>query len=316
MSFIFASGGGRLGNQLLNVIHLTAIAIEKNVIIYKINDNYLTNEDHSFFNFFFNISENNSNWTIFKCNLNNSFQRKLNNFRFRFFVRLLHFIFYLYPSRLSFKYSSSQARTKFILATRINEEDELKTLFFKSMNKDLIFSGWGIRNWNLVIKHKKKIRKILTNKLLSDKITLKSNNENRFILVHIRNSDFAKYYPFKKLVYDSNLWIKSIAEVCRRENVNKVKIFTDDFKLEKIKNNLASQNIKVINPSYQNNNEFLLEFIEDSKTSTSILCNSSSLTLYGICFQRICLTPDYKKICKLCLIDDMHKTNPHSINWT
>ena len=119
------------------------------------------------------------------------------------------------------------------------------------------------------------------------------------------------------MVYDSNLWIKSIVEVCRIENVNKVKIFTDDFKLEKIKNNLASQNIKVINPSYQYNNEFLLEFIEDSKTSTSILCNSSSLTLcMAFVFKEYVYTPDYKKICKLCLIDDMHKTNPHSINWT
>ena len=39
MSFIFASGGGRLGNQLINIIHLTAISIEKQIKIYKLNDN-------------------------------------------------------------------------------------------------------------------------------------------------------------------------------------------------------------------------------------------------------------------------------------
>ncbi len=41
MALIFSSGGGRLGNQILNLIHLMALVFEHNISAYKISDNSL-----------------------------------------------------------------------------------------------------------------------------------------------------------------------------------------------------------------------------------------------------------------------------------
>ena len=61
MALIFSSGGGRLGNQLLNLIHLSAISYEYNINVYKISDLFITGKNRSFI---FRINENQVNWEI------------------------------------------------------------------------------------------------------------------------------------------------------------------------------------------------------------------------------------------------------------
>ena len=45
MSLIFSSGGGRLGNQLLNLIHLYAISYEYEFEVYKIKGLLIDDDD-------------------------------------------------------------------------------------------------------------------------------------------------------------------------------------------------------------------------------------------------------------------------------
>lgn len=312
MSFIFASGGGRLGNQLLNVIHLTAISIEKQIKLYKITDNYITPINS--YKYFICIEENHSNWEIPHEKNSNHFLRRINNFKYRFFVRLLHFLFYILPNKesLKLKYNS----LNFLLAEEIYPEEDLMSLFLLSREKDIIFSGWGLRNWNLVIKHKNKIKEIFSEKLLFKRNNISKRYSNKFLLVHIRNSDFAKYSPFNKLVYDHKIWSKAIAKVCDKENIAKVKIYTDDFDVELLVTSLKKLSLEVLIPSYKNYDEFLDKFIIDSKISKSILCNSSSLSLaLAFTFHDYVYSPDKKEIFKLTHINDLQNTIPHSINW-
>ncbi len=314
MSFIFASGGGRLGNQLINIIHLTAISIEKQIKLYKLNDNYIKSTNSN--NLFISIEENNSNWELQNKNYNNYFMGRLNNLKFRILVRLIHFLFYILPCKESLKYNSSNGRTNFLLAEEIHSVEELMSLFLLSKKKDIVFSGWGLRNWNLVIKHKKKIKEILSKKLLPKRKDINKSSSNEFLLVHIRNSDFAKFRPFDLLVYDENTWINAISKVCEKENLAKVKIYTDDFDLELLYNSLKELGLKVTIPSYKNQDEFLNQIIIESYQSKSILCNSSSLTLaMAFTFHDYVYTPDKKQIIKLTHINKLHNTKPHCINW-
>ena len=41
LALIFSSGGGRLGNQLLNILHLNALSLEYDIEIYKISDPFI-----------------------------------------------------------------------------------------------------------------------------------------------------------------------------------------------------------------------------------------------------------------------------------
>ena len=61
MALIFSSGGGRLGNQILNLIHLIALSIEYDIDILKLNDSFLTSKNKSFL---FKVERNNINWYI------------------------------------------------------------------------------------------------------------------------------------------------------------------------------------------------------------------------------------------------------------
>ena len=61
MALIFSSGGGRLGNQLLNLIHLNAFLFEYDVEIYKINDFFIIGKEKSFI---YKLEKNKVNWKI------------------------------------------------------------------------------------------------------------------------------------------------------------------------------------------------------------------------------------------------------------
>ena len=67
MTLIFLSGGGRLGNQILNLIHLLALSYEFNVEIIKINDSFLISKDGSLM---FKFEEDKINWKINNNSLN------------------------------------------------------------------------------------------------------------------------------------------------------------------------------------------------------------------------------------------------------
>lgn len=122
MAIIFASGGGRIGNQFINIIHLTAYSIEKNINIYKINDNYFLNKN-TFTFFFYKVDCKKDRWK-----LNNKsdayFIKAFKNIIYRFTIRFLHLIFYLIPFTYSYKYGEKLSRVNFL------KSEPLRNLFF------------------------------------------------------------------------------------------------------------------------------------------------------------------------------------------
>ena len=141
MSLIFASGGGRLGNQLVNIINLIALSIEYDLSIYKIEDNYLKIKKQK--NKFLPLYNVNSldTWEIDNTKYKYDLIRKFKNIYYRTMVRILHIIFYILPSTLSLKYGNKNARVKYLLANKIDLKNDQNKLLKLSKNNLIIFSS-------------------------------------------------------------------------------------------------------------------------------------------------------------------------------
>ena len=93
MALIFSSGGGRLGNQILNLIHLIALSEEYNIKILKVNDSFLTSKDKAFM---YSIDVKKVNWEINNYSIGDSFIYK--NFTKNFHTFLTYILFYFTKS--------------------------------------------------------------------------------------------------------------------------------------------------------------------------------------------------------------------------
>ena len=89
MALIFSSGGGRLGNQILNLIHLIALSEEYNIKILKVNDSFLTSKDKALM---YSIDVKQVNWEINNYSIGNSFIYKILQ---KIFIRFLHIYFFI-----------------------------------------------------------------------------------------------------------------------------------------------------------------------------------------------------------------------------
>ena len=108
MSLIFSSGGGRLGNQSLNLIHLTAISFEYNINVYKISDLFICGKNKSLL---FKIQKNNVNWQI----VDDHFEiTKIDKLFLKLFIRIIHFYFYFSPNCISYRIGLKNNLPKFI----------------------------------------------------------------------------------------------------------------------------------------------------------------------------------------------------------
>ena len=87
MALIFSSGGGRLGNQLLNLIHLQAFLFEYDVDIFKVKDFFIIAKEGSFI---YKLEKNRINWRIVS---DYSKSKKFDKLFLKLFVRILHLIF-------------------------------------------------------------------------------------------------------------------------------------------------------------------------------------------------------------------------------
>ena len=97
MALIFSSGGGRLGNQLLNLIHLQALLFEYDIDIFKVNDFFIIGKEKSFI---YKLEKNKINWRIVS---DYSKSKKFDKLVLLFFIRILHIYYYLHPKRNSYK---------------------------------------------------------------------------------------------------------------------------------------------------------------------------------------------------------------------
>ena len=310
MSLIFSSGGGRLGNQLLNLIHLTALSYEYNIKVYKISDLFITSKKNSLF---FEISRNYVNW---KLVYDFSKIKKSKIFILKIFIRLIHICYYFLPNKISYKLGSKNNIPKFIIGKSLEKDFSIIKLIREAKNNDVVLSGWGFREWDLVLKHKKSI---INNFYigLSPIINLDKKIENNYLFVHIRRSDFLEEEEFRDLNFSDEIWLKSIIKICQFESIQSVVIFSDSNINDFMVSSLKSKNINVYIKNSGNLNSYFLEsFIYYLSKAKSVVCNASTLVL-GISFlfhQKIYL-PSISKNFQNIIINDAHYTYPTRLNW-
>ena len=308
MSLIFSSGGGRLGNQLLNLIHLSAISYEYNFNVYKISDLFIAGKNSSLI---FKIDKNKVNWEIVSVYS----EEKIRKIIFKVFIRFIHLYYFLSPNKISYKIGSKKNLPKLLFGKRLNS-DFSKAKFFKdARKKNIVLSGWGFRDWDLVLKHKNLIIKNFKEGF-SSLINIKKKIDEDYLFVHIRRSDFLEVNEFQELNFSDETWLKSILEICESESIRKVIIFSDS-PIENIMTSLLK--IEKIDTSYLdsfNNNSFLELFLYYLSNAKAVICNASSLVLsMSFIYHKGVYLPSKMNNCQYVVLNEAHNSFPTLLNW-
>ena len=310
MALFFSSGGGRFGNQILNLIHLMAISYEYNIEVFKLTDPFFVSKDGSFF---YKLEKFNNKWKINQDYKNHNL---LNKYLLKCYIRLIHFYFYTYPFSRSYKIGSKPNYPKYILGKNLKNNFSLAKLIKQSYKLNIVISGWGLRDWDLVLKHKN----LILNNLLKEFNILKKEIgylKKNYLLVHIRRSDFLEVNEFQVLNFTDEIWLKSIMALCSEKTIKDVVIFSDSTLKKSFISNLKINGIKVFLPEkVKKNYDFLGLFYNFVTNSSSVLCNGSSLVL-GISFlshQHIFL-PSVKRNFQKVNLNEAHESFPTSLNW-
>ena len=309
MALIFSSGGGRLGNQLLNLIHLSAISYEYNINVYKISDLFITGKNRSFI---FRINENQVNWEIVSSY---SEKRKRKRYFLKIFIRLVHLYYFLSPNKISYKLGSKENLPKFLFGKSLKSGFSKIKFFKEARKKNIVLSGWGFRDWDLVLKHKESIIKNFK-KGFSPLTNIKKKINEEYLFVHIRRSDFLEVNEFQELNFTDEIWLKSILKVCEIESIKKIILFSDscidNIILSLLKNNKID--ISKIDP--YSNYSFEELFIYYLYNAKSVICNASTLVLsISFIFHKNVYLPSKSNDFQHVSLDNAHDSYPTSLNW-
>lgn len=308
MALFFSSGGGRLGNQILNLIHLMALSYEYNIEVFKISDLFIQSKDKSLV---FQIKKDNINWKLIK-NIENKFTYKL---FLKCFIILIHLYFNILHNKRSYKIGFNKNYPRFVVGKKLGFNFSILTFLKESKIYDVAITGWGLRDWNLVEKHKKLIIKNLV-KLFEDFVQIKELKANDYLLVHIRRTDFLDVDSLKKLNFSNKLWLKSILEFCNKYSIKEVVIFSDEEINNFLINSLKMNRIKVIVPEISDTSNFLELFFNYISNASSVMCNSSTLTLsISFLFHKYIYLPSENAPFQRIPIKDAHKSFPTHFNW-
>jgi len=308
LALIFTSGGGRLGNQILNLIHLIAFSIEYKTKIFKVNDPFLTSKNKSVF---FKVEKNYINWKINPNLYKKAFLYKI---LLKIYIRFLHLYYHILPFGKSYTIGSRNNIPNFIFGVNIKYGSSIKKLINESEHSNIVISGWGLRDWELVQKHKNKIVRHISKGIKN--FIKKSVHINNYLLVHIRRSDFLEVKDYKDLNFNNKIWIKSITNLCNTKSIKNVVIFSDsDISIEFV-NKLKNQDLNVFLPDSVNNSTFLEIFFSYVFHASFVICNSSSLVL-SISFlshENVYLPSKQKEYQKV-FINNAHNSFPTLLNW-
>lgn len=311
LALIFSSGGGRLGNQLLNLIHLNAFLFEYDVDIYKINDFFIIGRKKSFI---YKLEKNRVNWRFV------SDYSKIRNFDklfIKFFIRIIHFYYSLHPRKESYKIIINTNFHRFLFGKKLSKNFSRYKLIKEAKEKNIVLSGWGLRDWDLVLKHKELIINNLSKAflpLLDSKLKI----DNQFLFVHIRRSDFLKIAEFKELNFTDVVWVNSIIKVCQNESLNKVVIFSDSNLDCLFISELESNNIEVLLADNEITNEltFMDLFVNYLYNAKSVICNASTLVLsLSFIFHEKIYLPSKSDRFQQIFLNNAHKSFPIKLNW-
>lgn len=311
MTLYFSSGGGRLGNQILNLMHLMALSFEYDLKVFKLNDLFIVAKDGSLM---FSVNSDTIDWQLSN---NHSKFKYFHRIFYKLVIYLFHLYFYIDPSKKSYKIGHENNLAKFICGKNLGENylvNRFKDEFYKS---DVIIAGWGLRDWDLVLKHKKSIVNNLEegfNFFTSFKKSIKKD----YLLVHIRRDDFLYVDEYKDLNFNDQIWMNSILKLCSFLSLNRVVLFSDSEINKNFVSKLELNCIEVIIPETHKNNEdlFLKLFTEFICNASTIICNSSSLVLsLSYVYHEFVYLPskydDFQKV----FLDEAHNSYPTLLNW-
>tara|TARA_B100001989_G_scaffold142320_1_gene101200 strand:- start:5955 stop:6896 length:942 start_codon:yes stop_codon:yes gene_type:complete len=312
LALLFTSGGGRLGNQLLNIYHLMAISYEYKLKVEKLIDPYcITNE------FKLKISFNEGKINLAILDIKNKFLFLVFKLAINLLVRLIHLIYFLSPNAHSYKIGMRNNRLKFLIAKQLTSEETKDFLINKSRMKNIALSGWGIRDWNLVNKYKEAIKKNMEYNFLNLINYKRFSKNEKYLFVHIRRTDFLLVDSYKEINFSDYIWAKSINSLCKVNSLNKVIIFSDGEISSYMKNIITNENIKIKIPRENKKNTFLQLFVKYLSNADLILCNASTLSL-SISFvfhDYVYLPKKSKSFFKRIPLSTAHNISPCSLNW-
>ena len=311
MSLIFSSGGGRLGNQLLNLMHLSAISFEHNINVYKISDLFIFGKNNSLI---YKIERNNVKWEIVD---GHSEKTKIDKFFLKLLIRIIHFYFYFSPNCISYRIGLKNNLPKFIIGKNLKCDFSIPKLVAESKKYNIVLSGWGFRDWDLVIKHKETIIKNFYKGFSPLKFNM-NKIKNDYLFVHIRRSDFLEVQEFNDLNFTDKVWLKSILKICEVESITKVVIFSDslidDFLISFLKSHKIQTLIK--NKGDNKNCSFLKLFVYYLSNAKSVICNASSLVLsISFLYHEKIYLPSKQNDFQSVFLTNAHNTYPTSLNW-
>ena len=311
MALIFSSGGGRLGNQLLNLIHLNSFLYEYDVEIYKINDFFIIAKQRSFI---YKLEKNRINWKIVS---EYSKTKKVDKLFLKFLIRLIHLYYSLHPWKKSYNIVINDNFHKFLFGRKLNNNFSRYNLIQEAKDKDIILSGWGLRDWDLVIKHKELIINNLSKAFLP-LLDLEGKIVNDFLFVHIRRSDFLKIEEFADLNFSDDVWLKSIIKICQNESINRVVIFSDSYINCLFISTLERHNIEVLlaDNEIKKGTSFLDLFVNYLYNAKSVICNASTLVLsLSFIFHEKIYLPSKRSYFQKIFLNNAHKSYPIKLNW-
>ena len=310
MALLFSSGGGRLGNQLLNFIHLKAISLGHELNIEKINDSYLRSKGISLK---FKIESNLVNWEI-----SNSSQQKNLFYKFliRFYVILVHAYYHFHPFYKSYIIGSLNCHPKFLLGKHLGNKFSRSNILDEALISNIVLSGWGLRDWELVFRYRDLITKQLL-KVVDEFISLEKNLRlEKFLFLHIRRTDFLSVEQFRDINFSDNNWVIAIKKLCLEEGIRKVIIFSDSKISNQFIEKLQNDGIKTDIPIEDSERSFLELFIYYISKASFVMCNASTLSLsMSFLFHEEIYLPTFKKNFQKINIREAHLKYPTCLNW-
>ena len=283
---ILTWSGGRLGNQLISLIHLLSFKIE--------------HEDISFVNIPLSIYSRSQRiddlrilcFALLRRTPQEHVLANKINFEslfFKIYLRLLPFmhVFFKYISVPSFICSSEYYHLfptschKFFRHSKIINMDQY---FYGRLRPINLLCGYHFRNYDLIIKHQKSVACAISS------LFIQKNLFNHFLscpiggqlFVHLRGDDFAKLYPFYS--YPIDKWIDTAIEIQSRMNLDSVVFSTDDRNIERklnillLNDRLSSFNFSISKGSILQTGGVMYSF-SDMLQSSAILCLPSTLSI-------------------------------------
>ena len=234
----------------------------------------------------------------------------------KFYVILVHAYYHFNPFCKSYIIGSLNCHPKFLLGKHLGKKFSRSDILKEASISNIVLSGWGLRDWELVFRYRNIITKELI-KVVDEFISLKKNLKiEKFLFLHIRRTDFLTVEQFRDINFSDNNWVNAIKKLCFEEGIRKVIIFSDSDISNQFIENLQIDGIKTDIPIENSKGTFLELFISYISKASFVMCNASTLSLsMSFLFHEEIYLPTFKKDFQKINIREAHLKYPTCLNW-